>query len=119
MVPSLNIVVVRPGETSGSSLSALSTFNNELWAALIKVFWKPLGLELKQNDGTSFYPNPSDGILFLEGSWSEELILMDLIGREFKVLSKNKKVDVSHLPKGMYVLIDAKYDSEKRVLLKG
>jgi Holliday junction resolvase len=44
---------------------------------------------------------------------------MDLIGREFKGLSKNKKVDVSHLPKGMYLLIDAKYDSEKRVLLKG
>jgi hypothetical protein len=44
---------------------------------------------------------------------------MDFMARGFKVLSKNKKVDVSHLPKGMYLLIDAKYDSEKRVLLKG
>ena len=119
MVPSLDIVVVRQGEAAGSSLLALSAFDNDLWTALMKVFCKPLGLEFKQTDGISFYPNPSDGILFLEGSWSEELILVDFTGREFKVLSKNKKVDVSHPPKGMYLLIDAKYGSEKRVLLRG
>jgi hypothetical protein len=55
----------------------------------------------------TFFPNPTSDFLYIETQLPEEPSLMaitDITGRVVYQSTFSNKIDVSHLPKGMYVL---------------
>jgi hypothetical protein len=85
---------------------------------LEKVFCNPVGEAEKKRARLSFYPNPVTGILLLEGLWSEELTLSNMTGRSFKIAPKNGSVNIMHLPKGVYLLVDSENGFSEKIVLR-
>ena len=117
MVPSLDMVVIRQGEAADSSLLALSGFDDNLWQAVMKVLCQTVSLEANPAEEYALYPNPSEGVLFLEGPWSQDLVLRDIAGRNYVLKLENGVVNISHLPKGIYWLMDRESGKKEKVVL--
>ena len=74
IIPSQNIVVVRMGESSGISLFALSTFDDQLWGILKNVLCdETSAIENTQNEQVKIFPNPSQDELFFEEKGNNEI----------------------------------------------
>lgn len=61
----------------------------------------------KQRDKVNIYPNPTRGLLnlnLLNGEQLKGLQLFDLLGKEQNIPLKNRQLDLSSLPKGIYFL---------------
>jgi hypothetical protein len=117
MVPSLDLVVIRQGEAADSSLLALSAFDDDLWQAIMKVLCQTVSLEANPAEEYVLYPNPSEGVLFLEGPWSQDLVLRDIAGRKHLLRFESGVVNISHLPEGIYWLVDRENGRTEKVLL--
>lgn len=118
MVPSLDLVVIRQGEAADSSLAALSGFDRNLWTVLQKVICAPIGLDENQEESFSVFPNPSTALFYLQGPWSADLILVDSFGRNYPTQPQNGILDISHLPKGLYTLVDREKGLRRKIILK-
>jgi hypothetical protein len=60
-----------------------------------------------QKSGIFIYPNPGSDIIFLKGTALNKVTLFDMQGREVwksELHQNDTSIDVSHLPKGMYLL---------------
>ncbi len=110
VVPSLNLVMVRMGD-SPSDLGAVPiTFNNEIWAYLNTIICKTTG----ENEVVSpepkiyLYPNPVHTRFSFYGLSENEVIsgaIFDLQGKLCDTFSNTQTVSVSHLLKGMYFVL--------------
>jgi hypothetical protein len=59
------------------------------------------------NDNMSIYPNPTCGILYIEGASKEDMVeLISITGAVMyqKMISDNASVDISHIPDGIYFI---------------
>jgi len=106
VIPSQKIVVIRMGESSGISLFALSTFDNELWGKLSNVFCSTTSTSSFENKEINIYPNPVNDVLFFENKIENIRVqIFNSFGQKIKSeLTSSNKINVSHLPKGIYVL---------------
>jgi len=82
--------------------------NFNLGPDVSKPCW-PLGLTEAEAVPPVVYPNPSDGLLWVEGDTDQPLRLLDLSGRDIKVAdelisSRKHRLDLHQLPPGLYVL---------------
>ncbi|MFK7949364.1 MAG: serine hydrolase [Saprospiraceae bacterium] len=107
VVPSENMVVIRIGNSSGTSLFALSTFDNELWGKINDLSCTNSTSNFaKAEKNVTIYPNPTAGILNIK---TAELIENIEVYSTFGQLLLNRKVvdnqlDISNLESGIYYL---------------
>ncbi|MDR6370653.1 sugar lactone lactonase YvrE [Chryseobacterium bernardetii] len=73
--------------------------------------------ELMKNREMLIYPNPAKNEFSLQSLTNEWLLLMDISGKKIKNINlksgKTQNVDISSLPKGVYILTDGKAKSAK------
>ncbi|WP_213278517.1 T9SS type A sorting domain-containing protein [Chryseobacterium indologenes] len=73
--------------------------------------------ELMKNREMLIYPNPAKNEFSLQSLTNEWLLLMDISGKKIKNINlksgKTQNVDISSLPKGVYILTDGKTKSAK------
>lgn len=78
-------------------------------------FSRIVGVEIAREKVLRIYPNPTTGIITIEGAQSNVKI-MDILGRP--VMNGNiinQKIDISHLPGGLYMLSVFSENKEKSV----
>lgn len=61
------------------------------------------------------YPNPTNGILFIENTDLKKIVVYNLSGQKIKELAPQSQIDLSNIPRGLYFL---KLISEKGILVK-
>lgn len=105
--PSEKIVVIRMGESSETSLFALSTFDNELWGKLSTIFCdESTSLTESSKDKIKLFPNPVNDLLFFEKNQTTERLQVKIynnFGQEVRneILIDNN-MNVAELPVGIY-----------------
>ena len=108
VVPSQNLVVIRMGDASGTSLYALSNFDNELWKRLAAVTCASTPTtELIDHEAFTIYPNPTSDILnvqFKNPVTHFTITLYNANGQVLKSIKNNTSIDISELAKGFYYL---------------
>ncbi len=107
VVPSENIVVIRIGNSSGTSLAALSTFDNELWGKINDLSCTNSTSNFaKAKNKVTIYPNPTTNILNIKtNQLIENIEIYDVVGR--LVLNNqvvDNQIDISNLDIGIYYL---------------
>jgi hypothetical protein len=74
-----------------------------------------VGVKMDSGELLKIYPNPTTGILHIEGAGSKVRIL-DILGRPvMNGMIINQKIDVSHLPGGFYILSVSSENKEKSI----
>ena len=118
VIPSQNIVVVRMGESSGVSLFALSTFDNQLWGILKNVICEETNaVENVSNKTMKVFPNPASTELFFERKTDYEIDQIKIFNTFGQVVKNEKvnlsKINISGLSKGTYFIqfLDEKRNS--------
>lgn len=113
VVPSLDLVVVRMGNSSGIPVYALSNFDNEVWARLNDVFCGSSVSIEKNNVQTSIniFPNPAQDEIqvFFSTPYAKEMPCklfnsMGTMVREANLTTSGQKLWIADLPNGMYVI---------------
>lgn len=105
IVPSLDLVVIRMGNAADDSFLALSGFDNELWIHLNKVLSNPTTSPHDKYPETFVFPNPAyDHIFINTNNIPERIIIYDISGKKMMELKNTRKVDISPLPRGVYLL---------------
>ncbi len=108
VVPSLNLVVVRQGDAADRGLPlGPSSFDNELWARLMRVFG-PTGVAAAAPTAAfSLYPNPARHTAHLSGAPGPTAVLTDGLGRTVRtvpVTAGAAELDLRGLAPGLYVV---------------
>lgn len=108
IIPSMDMVVVRMGNSAGNPLLALSSFDTELWSLLMQLFCNKTAVHSPESGKpVSLYPNPAQNTLYLTVPPNTTVIITDMMGRVVKSESYSPAavgVDVSGLAKGVYLL---------------
>ena len=109
IIPSQNIVVVRMGESSGISLFALSTFDDQLWGILKNVLCdETSAIENTQNEQVKIFPNPSQDELFFEEKGNNEIDRIKIYNSLGQVVKsekiKSNQINISEFLKGTYFI---------------
>jgi CubicO group peptidase (beta-lactamase class C family) len=121
VIPSQNLVLIRMGNAP-ENLAVPIKFVNDMWAKLNEITCNKIQVADNQLDIKSFlaFPNPANDMLNIEGEDIEQLSLFNLQGT--KVLEKtipissNFQLDISFLPKGVYLLQVNKVAVQKVIL---
>lgn len=108
IVPSQNMVVIRMGDPSGSSLFALSNYDNELWARINQFVCTSVGTsEVNSPTKLKIYPNPASKYITVSNSTAIQYTISDSHGRTVTVNSdENNRIDISKFSRGMYFISD-------------
>lgn len=111
VVPSINMVVVRQGNTAGGFNLAASAFDNVLWDYINKLDCSVSSVQENLNFNYKLYPNPVNDVLRIENPSQTitEIRVLDILG---KIIYENKEVhqtpnisiDFSDVGKGIYVV---------------
>jgi CubicO group peptidase (beta-lactamase class C family) len=103
VVPSLDMVVVRMGNSADQTKLALSSFDNLLWGHLMELFDDFTSVEY-QSDNSIVYPNPaSDVISFSRGSEVKEIEILNSLGVSVvKQKNPGNQIHINHLSPGVY-----------------
>ena len=111
IVPSLNIVIVRQGNTAGGFNLASSAFDNTLWDYINKLTCITSINEKENELNYLFFPNPVNASLTLENEKQtiETISIYDVLGNTLFTNSNLKdevkiNIDFSSFSKGVYVL---------------
>ncbi len=65
----------------------------------------PLSLSKESLNNFIVYPNPTSGVVYIEGNKSQdEYIVYSVIGEKILTAKNTNEIDLSHLPKGVYYL---------------
>ncbi len=110
IIPSKNMVIVRIGEASGTSLFALSNFDDQLWARFNNVACNKTATNEIDVEKMSIYPNPVGNQLFLNLPYSHDTYLLKVINSEGNVMiqlenqKNNITIDFSKISSGLYIV---------------
>lgn len=106
VVPSMNMVVIRQGNSAEGVSFALSNFDNKLWDYINKL--NCLSVSLSHEDpeiDLSIYPNPASDVVKLKTSYSiQSVTITDCLGQKMHAELMNGQIDVSSLGRGVYFL---------------
>lgn len=107
VLPSQNVVVIRMGESSGVSLFALSSFDEQLWGILKNIICdESTSTEDIVHDELTIFPNPTSGELFIEANEAYEFSQIEIINAIGELVRREKinsnQVNINTLPRGTY-----------------
>ncbi|CAN5397254.1 serine hydrolase [soil metagenome] len=109
VIPSQNRVIVRMGNTSGSPVLAVSSFDNQLWAKLDQLFCTPVGIDAtaETTSDIKIFPNPVTAVCTLNSTKEiSEVSILDLTGKFILQQSvRNNQCNLSQLTPGCYLMI--------------
>ncbi len=109
VVPSMDLVIIRMGESPGQVYLVPNQFNDDIWVNLLPVLnCTPTGINLTQQMPPVLYPNPTQGFVTvaLPAGGNAQLTLFNLWGEAIysQALSQTEtQIDVSTLAKGLYL----------------
>jgi CubicO group peptidase (beta-lactamase class C family) len=105
IIPGMDMVMVRMGNSAGNTLLALSSFDTELWGLLMQLFCNNNSILPVVGNTPALYPNPVLTTLYIDVSANAEIEIIDMAGRVVKKTPciQNEGVDVSGLSKGIYL----------------
>lgn len=113
VIPSLNMVVVRMGESAGGVTPALSSFDNQLWGRLRQLFCNvTANLDWPVARSPRIFPNPARQHLWVDvpdPGRSFEVLLFDRAGRLLHREQNQTHIQLPVLPAGVY-LARIRYD---------
>ena len=75
-----------------------------------EIVWNPLGIGENEMNSLSIYPNPTNGLLTINGidpNITNSIILYNSLGKVLRTIEINNdsfKLDISDLPNGMYLI---------------
>lgn len=111
VVPSLNMVVVRMGNSADTVTNALSTFDNQLWGYIDSLTCNTdtttTGVNRVLNSDMRITPNPASNVLYLWADNSmllKKIYLYNLLGQVVNVYNYSNQIDISQLPQQVYLL---------------
>lgn len=123
VIPSLNMVIVRMGESAGGVVPALSGFDNSLWAKLMDVFCN-VSSHRETAAAVPFrvFPNPARNRAWIDlpdPAQAFEAILSDRMGRPVLLQENRPELDLQNIPAGVYFLTvkQASKQSTQRLLI--
>lgn len=113
IVPELNLVTVRMGDTPGSVMEVPWTYNNDIWKILREVInWSPTSVENEteapQTTGLRLHPNPAREMVVLTfpGLNNEtEVEVYSVLGERMQVRLTGNTLNVSAMPAGVYQVV--------------
>lgn len=125
VAPSQGLVVIRQGNSAGTSHLALSAFDNVIWDYINKLNCSNIGLpERDQMENLVIAPNPTEGVLrIVDGFPVQEIASVRLytgIGNEVALSEQRQNEQewlLTHLPPGVYYL-EIEMKSGKRIKRK-
>ena len=104
-------LAVSPTVTSSYTVTGYNSFGCSNSAAISISVDICAGVSISQNGGTSFhfYPNPSNGLIYLETELNAttQLYILDVVGRiikEIELTKDMKQMDLTELKKGIYFI---------------
>lgn len=109
VVPSMDMVVVRLGNTGGGFENAVSVFDNELWARIMNLDCT-VGVNETGIEDVKVYPNPAQNTVTITlpanaiKTTVEILTMQGQLVKNFMIGGGNQHLDISGLANGMYVL---------------
>ncbi|MEM7163495.1 MAG: serine hydrolase [Bacteroidota bacterium] len=104
VIPSQNLVVVRMGESTGSGLLALSSFDDQLWGRISNLACEPIGIQSLDFSSTVIGPNPFQSQLHINALQRiNKIQVFDLVGRSQGIFFENI-LDLEHLDNGTYLV---------------
>jgi CubicO group peptidase (beta-lactamase class C family) len=122
VVPSMDLVVVRMGNTAGQQTLGPSSFDSDLWEKLMQVFCSTTSVANVQNEAeVKLFPNPANNQVSVRVNKEligKQLLVFDISGRELftaKISNVFTGIDISGWPAGIYFF---KVGSEVRKLVK-
>ncbi len=113
VVPSLDLVVIRMGNSAGIPLYALSNFDNEVWGKLNAVFCNVSSGTIERSAKSVFqiFPNPAKESIEIRSSLMEKenskVSIYDYFGRtvlEQSPLLASLKINISQFTPGIYLV---------------
>lgn len=116
IVPSMNMVVVRIGESAGETLLASSSYDTQLWAKIMDMMPTTSVEEITEMPLIS--PNPVQSELSINTDVSyDKAVIYDLSGAVVMESEYSHQIDVGGLPLGHYSIVLSK--NGERVLVEG
>ncbi len=109
VVPSMNLVIVRMGDSADSTQSVPIVLDYQMWEVLNKVFCNTTAVhENTQHSNFTVAPNPFTDELTLTGiKFPAAVKVYDVFGNEvlaFQITSTDQKINTSKLKRGVYFL---------------
>lgn len=108
VVPSMNLVFIRMGNSPGLGGAVSVSFNDTIWQKLNDVFCITNSIPAFRNEILSISPNPAQNYFTVDLSNQQyDLIVSDITGRkvyEQRNNSGKSVVDCSEFPKGIYFI---------------
>lgn len=100
VVPSMNMVVIRMGDSAEESKFASSSFDNKLWQRLMKIF-PSTSVEDELEAGTYFH----DGVLYFNEIDRRKIDLYNILGNKiFQTVSESNVIKIDDLERGVYLI---------------
>ncbi|QXP78432.1 MULTISPECIES: T9SS type A sorting domain-containing protein [Winogradskyella] len=90
---SIVAIGARLNDGNGEDSGHVRVFNNST-----------LSVEDFKSTNISIYPNPTEGIVFINEDRIHKIELIDMIGRSIYVIERSNKIDLSGKEKGIYIL---------------
>ncbi len=105
IVPSLDMVVVRQGDSAGDIFLGPSSFDETLWSRIIDLECAPDNLVEQEHFPFALYPNPSADLIQIDGLPAQSFIsIFNASGERVMHLSSVRTIDISALSSGLYVV---------------
>ncbi len=111
IIPSMDMVIVRMGESAGTPLFALSSFDSDLWSLLSNVFCVQNPNVSVQENPTSvamlrLYPNPATSMLTVDAQEPSFIQIVDISGRVVaqQNIVSSTQLNVEHFRQGVYYI---------------
>jgi CubicO group peptidase (beta-lactamase class C family) len=109
VVPSENLVMIRMGESPGTSSEVTITYNNDIWKKLNDLTCNVSAIENQNQIDFKIYPNPAKDRLFIDSNSDiEKICLFNMTGQKVLELdninTNNFSFELSDLPAASYFL---------------
>jgi len=107
VIPSLNLVVLRMGESNGPGDEVSIVLCNQIWARLNKIMCTTASSEESAIPNVILYPNPANQKLNIrtpESIHPSEVSIYNSLGKLVLTKAFNPSFDIEHLDNGIYFL---------------
>jgi CubicO group peptidase (beta-lactamase class C family) len=105
VVPSQDLVLIRMGNTPGTSQEVEISYNDSIWKKLNAAMCVASNMTESDDHSIRVYPNPANDVIHIEGAMDVQKVeIIDMRGRVLLVKERSKMIDMSDLDEGVYFL---------------